>query len=277
MATIPVLRIDKLTPTVGAEVLDVDVDRLRDDDALPGAVMEALAENGVLVFRGLNVDDDTQIAFCEKVGELTLFPAEPNPKVLVVSLDPEHPYAPYLRAGENWHMDDTILAVPSKATMLSAKVLADEGGETEFASTFAAFDDLSPAEKERFSGLTIFHSQAPIQRLSHPDPTPEQLADWRARSQEHPLVITHPNGRRSLFLGQTAEYVVGMDEDESRALIEDLNRRATRAQRVYRHVWTEGDTIMWSNLGVLHRRLGYNLSSHRRMHRTTLAGDGQPA
>jgi len=112
-----------------------------------------------------------------------------------------------------------------------------------------------------------------MQLRSHPDATAEQIAEWRGcRTQEHPLVWKHHNGRRSLVLGLSAEHVVGMDADESRAFLDDLNERATRPERVYRHVWSAGDTVMWHNLGVLHRRLPYNLSSHRRMHRTALAG-----
>lgn len=273
MATTNTLRTEKLTPTVGAEVLDVDVERLRKDEDLPAAVMEAVEANGILVFPALHIDDETQVSFCKKLGDVAVFPDEPNPEIIVVSLDPEYPYAPYLKAGENWHMDDLPEAIPTKATMLSAKVLADEGGETEFASTFAAYDDLSDDEKERFADLVVVHSHVPMQLRSHPNATEEQIAEWRGgRSQEHPLVWRHRNGRRSLILGTTAEYVVGMDPDESRALLANLNERATRAERVYRHVWSEGDTVMWNNLGVLHRRLPYDLSSHRRMHRTALFG-----
>jgi alpha-ketoglutarate-dependent taurine dioxygenase len=170
-------------------------------------------------------------------------------------------------------MDDTPKPIPSKATMLSAKVLSAKGGETEFASTYAAYDDLSDDEKERFATLRVLHSQVPIQSKVYPNPTEEQLADWRSRSREHPLVWKQQNGRRSLVIGETMDYVVGMDPDESRALLDELNERATRPDRVYRHIWSEGDSIMWDNRGVIHRVMPYDVSSHRRLHRCTLAGD----
>jgi alpha-ketoglutarate-dependent taurine dioxygenase len=274
MATTRTLKTEKLTERVGAEVLDVDLDRLREDDDLPGALMNALDENGVLVFRGLHMDDETQVDFCRKLGEIVTFPGMAIPEIWVISLDPEvNPMADYLQATVYWHIDGTIDAVPAKATLLSAKVLAAQGGETEFASTYAAYDDLSDEEKERFADLRVFHSQVPIQSLVHPDPTPEKLAEWRERSREHPLVWTHRNGRKSLVIGQTVDYVVGMDEAESRALLDDLNARATTPDRVYQHVWSEGDTVIWDNTGVVHRVQPYDVASRREMHRTTLAGD----
>jgi alpha-ketoglutarate-dependent taurine dioxygenase len=271
MAPAAGLKTQKLTQTVGAAVLDVDVERLRTDEALPGALMEALEESGVLVFRGLNIDDATQVEFSRRLGELVVFPGEPNPAILVVSLDPEHPYAPYLAANENWHMDDTRNEAPSKASILTAKVVAADGGETEFASTFAAYDDLTDDEKERFATLRVVHSPMRIQ-LMYGERTEEQIAFLRSQEREHPLVWTHDDGRKSLVLGSTADHVVGMDEAAGRALLDGLLDRATRPDRVYRHVWAEGDTVMWNNPGALHRRLPYDPASHRRMHRTTLVG-----
>jgi alpha-ketoglutarate-dependent taurine dioxygenase len=273
MATTKTLRTEKLTATVGAEVLDVDVERMQTDEELPGAVMNALEANGILVFRGLHLDDDTQLAFCRKMGELQQYPGQKNPELFVVSLEPDNPHAKYLHATVYWHVDDTMRDVPSKATMLTGKVLSATGGETEFVSTYAAYDDLSDEEKERFADLRIFHSQVRIQSLIYPNPTEEQIADWRERSHEHPLVWTHEDGRKSLVIGLTMDYVIGMDPDESLALIDELNERATKPERVYRHEWSEGDTIMWDNRGVMHRVMPYDVSSHREMHRCTLVGD----
>jgi alpha-ketoglutarate-dependent taurine dioxygenase len=157
--------------------------------------------------------------------------------------------------------------------MLSGKVLAKQGGETEFASTYAAYEELSEDEKQRFAGLRVVHNQVGIQTLAHPNPTEEQVAEWRQRSSEHPLVWTHHDGRKSLVIGQTVDSVVGMDEDEGRALLADLNARATRPERIYQHAWSEGDTIMWDNRGVVHRVQPYDPASQRELHRTTLAGD----
>jgi alpha-ketoglutarate-dependent taurine dioxygenase len=274
MATTKTLKTEKLTSTVGAEVLDVDLDRIREDEALPGAVMDALEENGVLVFKQLDMDDETQVAFCRKLGEIATFDGMKVPEIWVISLDPEvNPMADYLEATVYWHIDGTIDPAPAKATMLTAKVLSATGGETEFASTYAAYDDLSDAEKARYEKLRVFHSQVPIQSLVHPDPTPEKVAEWRARSREHPLVWTHQSGRKSLVIGQTVDYIVGQDHDEGRVVLDELNARATRPERVYRHEWSEGDTILWDNTGVVHRVQPYSKESRRELHRTTLVGE----
>jgi alpha-ketoglutarate-dependent taurine dioxygenase len=274
MSTVKALTTEKLTETVGAEVIGVDRARLMEDEDLPAAVMDALEANGVLVFRSLNMDDETQIAFCRKLGEIYTFPNMETPEIWVISLDPAvNPMADYLEATVYWHIDGTIDPVPAKATLLSAKVLAAKGGETEFASTYAAYEDLSAEEKERCENLRVFHSQVPIQSLVHANPTPEKLAEWRERSREHPLVWTHESGRKSLVIGQTADYIVGKDHEEGRSMLDELNARATRPERVYQHVWSEGDTILWDNTGVVHRVQPYDVKSRREMHRTTLVGE----
>jgi alpha-ketoglutarate-dependent taurine dioxygenase len=260
---------------VGAEVHGVDRSRLVDDDTLPARCMEVLEEHGVLVFRRLEIDDETQIVFSKRLDDVgKAEPAEP-PRIFTVTLDPEkNPVAEYLRGTFAWHIDGAQDEVPTKATMLSAKVVAAEGGETEFASTFAAYDDLDEDEKERFEGVRVLHSFAASQRLVHPDPTSEDLARWREKpDREHPLVWRHRSGRRSLVIGATADHVVGMDAAAGRALLDRLLARATGPGRVYRHAWSVGDMVIWDNTGVMHRACPYDPDSARELHRTTMSGD----
>ena len=99
------------------------------------------------------------------------------------------------------------------------------------------------------------------------------MAQWRAKTGEHPLVLTQRTGRKSLVLGHNADYIVGMDIDKGRALIADLLARATVPGRVYRHVWSEGDTVVWDNRGVLHRATPYSWASRRELHRSQIFGD----
>src|SRR5262249_39070739 len=149
-------------------------------------------------------------------------------------------------------------ACPQKATILTAKAVSARGGETEFASTYAAYNALTDAEKERFAALRVAHSLESSQRRVFLDPSPKQLAAWRSRRvHEHPLVWTHRSGRRSLLLGASADHIVDMDLDEGRALLDELLARATTPDRVYRHEWSVGDTIIWDNRGVLHRAAPY--------------------
>ena len=160
------------------------------------------------------------------------------------------------------------------ATVLSALQVAEWGGETEFANSYAAYDALTDEEKDRFGSLRVVHSLEASQRRGHPDPTPELVARWRSRrTHEHPLVWTHRSGRKSLVLGASADYVVGMDLDEGRALLAELLERATVRDKVYSHTWSIGDTVIWDNRGVLHRAAPYDPSSAREMLRTTVLGD----
>jgi alpha-ketoglutarate-dependent taurine dioxygenase len=265
----------RLEATVGAEVLGVDCARVRADENLPAAVMEALGENGVLVFRALQADDETQVEFSRRLDDVGKETPAPAPRIFNVTLDPaKSATAPYLRGTFHWHIDGAQDAIPAKATVLSAHVIASRGGETEFASTYAAYDDLSADEKEQFEDVRVLHTFEASQRLVYPDPTSEQLARWRERpDREHPLVWQHRSGRRSLVIGATADHVVGRDRDEGKALLGDLLARATAPSRVYRHEWSAGDLVVWDNTGVMHRVRPYDASSAREMHRTTMSGD----
>jgi len=274
------LTVNKLTESVGAEVAGLDLARLAADDLVGAAVLDALEDNGVLVFRGLQLDPEAQVAFCRRLGEVDHSSDGHHPVagIYPISLDKsKNSSAEYLKATFDWHIDGcTPLGdeCPQKATVLSAVQVAEWGGETEFANSYAAYDALTPEEKDRFGSLRVVHSLEASQRRVHPDPSPELLARWRSRrTHEHPLVWTHRSGRKSLVLGASADYVVGMDTDEGRALLQELLERATVRDRVYSHTWAVGDTVIWDNRGVLHRAAPYDPGSRREMLRTTVLGD----
>ncbi|MDV3130559.1 TauD/TfdA family dioxygenase [Mycobacterium sp. 29Ha] len=273
------LTINKLTSSVGAEVVGLDPDRLASDDALAEAVLEALEDNGVLVFPGLGLAPEAQVAFCRRLGDIDHSSDGHHPVagIYPVTLDKsKNASAAYLRATFDWHIDGctpTDDEPPQKATVLSAKQVAEHGGETEFANSYAAYDAFSDEEKRRFGSLRVVHSLEASQRRVNPDPSPELVARWRSRpTHEHPLVWTHRSGRKSLVLGASADYVVGMDLDEGRALLAELLNRATQPDLVYCHSWSVGDTVIWDNNGVLHRAAPYDPDSPREMLRTTVLG-----
>jgi alpha-ketoglutarate-dependent taurine dioxygenase len=274
------LTINKLTASVGAKVSGLDTDQLAADDALGAAVLEALEDNGVLVFPRLRLDPQAQVEFCRRLGEVDHSSDGHHPVagIYPITLDKsKNSSAAYLRATFDWHIDGCTPMgdeCPQKATVLSALEVAERGGETEFANSYGAYDDLSDDEKERFASLRVVHSLEASQRRVNPDPSPEEVARWRARpTHEHPLVWTHRTGRKSLVLGASADYVVGMDLDEGRALLAELLDRATGSDKVYSHTWSVGDTVIWDNRGVLHRAAPYDPTSAREMLRTTVLGD----
>ena len=160
------------------------------------------------------------------------------------------------------------------ATVLSAKQVAVSGGETEFANSYAAYDALSDAEKQRYGR---FGSCTRWRRRNAESPRTRRPRSWRSGGPggptTHPLVWTHRSGRRSLVLGASADYVVGMDRAEGVALLAELLDRATVPDKVYSHTWAVADTVIWDNRGVLHRAAAYDPSSPREMLRTTVLGD----
>jgi alpha-ketoglutarate-dependent taurine dioxygenase len=270
-----------VTPTtrsIGAEVAGIEPEDLLKDEAIVGAVMDALEAHGALVFRALDLDPETQVAFCERIGEVDYSEGHHHlPGIYRVTRDvAKNSAAEYLKGTFHWHIDGCTPLQgepPQRATLLSAKAVEDSGGDTEFASTYAAYDALTDEEKLRFASIRVLHSLEASQRLVYPDPTPEQIQGWRSRpTSTHPLVWTHRSGRKSLLIGAHADHVVDMDADESRALLDNLLERATRDDLVYRHRWSVGDTVIWDNTGVMHRATPYPAGSPREMLRTTIFG-----
>jgi alpha-ketoglutarate-dependent taurine dioxygenase len=266
---------ERVGDTVGAAVVGVTGDRLLADPDLAAWCLDALEANGVLVFKDLHIDDATQVAFSKLLGRVEQFPHNDPPEIFRVTLDPsKNPAAAYLRGTFDWHIDGCTDDVPIMATVLSAHAVAETGGETEFASSYEAYERLSAEEQALAASTRVVHTFEASQRLVNDDFSPEELAMWRRRpSKEHPLVWRHQSGRRSLVLGATASHVVGMDREEGRALLDRLLAKATTPEQVYRHQWAVGDLVIWDNRGVLHRALPYDPASPRDMHRCTLAGD----
>jgi alpha-ketoglutarate-dependent sulfate ester dioxygenase len=270
----------RLGKRIGAEVMIGNKAAVL-DDSTAHEVLDALEEHSVLVFRGLHLDDAAQVAFSRELGEVVILgsrtpgPNNPYPEIFKVTLNKEkNPVADYLKATFFWHIDGATDEIPTKASLLTARQIADVAGDTEFASTYAAYEDLSDEDQQRFERFRVVHSLEASQWLVQPNPSPEELKAWRARpTREHPLVWTHRSGRKSLVLGATASHVVGMSENEGRALLSRLLLWATRPDFVYRHEWRVGDLVIWDNRGAMHRALHYDSDSPRLMHRTTLVGD----
>ena len=270
-----VITTEKLGDSVGAQVHGVDRDQLLNDDDLPAWTLQALEENGALVFRDLHLDDEAQVVFSRKLGKVELFGKGEHPEIFRVTLDPaKNPSAQYLRGTFDWHIDGCTDDIPIMATMLSAHAVAETGGETEFASSYAAYEMLSDEEQAQLEGVRVVHTIEASQRLFNKNPSDQEVENWRRRpAKEHPLVWRHNSGRRSLVLGATTAGVVGLSDDDGRAYLDELLDRATQPDKVYRHTWDVGDVVIWDNRGVLHRACPYDATSPRDMHRTTFAGD----
>ncbi|HET9543102.1 MAG TPA: TauD/TfdA family dioxygenase [Acidimicrobiales bacterium] len=267
----------QITPEIGLEVTGLAGHELV-DPARAAECQAALDAHGVVVYREAGIGDADLLAFTEMLGTVVIPKMgglEEHPGVDVISLDPaESSLAKYRRSTIFWHLDGTTDELPQKATLLTALVVADEGGDTEFAHTYAAYAALPEDEKARLADLRVEHSLAAAQLMFTPEPTEKQRAAWdQVPSRVHPLVWRRRDGRRSLLIGSTAGRIVDLPEDESRALLDHLLEWVTQPRFVLRHHWRPGDLVVWDNTGLLHRAIPYEATSHRLLHRTTLVGE----
>lgn len=245
-----------------------------------------LDQRGILLFRGLHPSDDELRMIARTLGDLRLGESkrgadgatlkEGEDGVLKISLDPavNPEYARFLLGNHLWHMDGTYEEVPPFATLFTPFRLSREGGDTLFASTYAAYEDLPADEKARLDGLKVVHTMQaalfPVMRNC----TPEQFAVWSSYPQRvHPLVWHHRSGRKSLVLSTSASWIEGMHLSESHDLLQRLMAHATQEKYIYRHKWQMGDLVVWDNTGAMHRVMPFDKESGREFHRCTLNGE----
>src|SRR3974390_1454558 len=239
-------QIRNLTKAVGSEIYS-DVAILLDSN-VAADVRQLLVERGVLVFPKINMTDREQVAFAALLGTVR---DEGQDGIFKVTLNKENgPAADYLKGSFLWHLDGTHDKIPIFASLLSGRVLSAVGGETEFASSYAAYEALPQTMRDRIADLTIIHSVEHSMLSAGVEAKPEHLASWRARPErEHKLVWTHQSGRQSLVVGCHAKQVIGLDKPESDALIRELLAWITQPRFVYRHNWSVGDLLIWDNPG----------------------------
>lgn len=268
----------ELQPRIGAEV------KISREALLSGAhtqeLRALLVQRGVLIVRGIDLNDDQQRQFSRSMGDLRLgtVKKEGDEGLMKVTLDAkENPeYAQFFFGSQLWHMDGTYEAMPPFATILTPRVLANSGGDTEFTNNYATYEDLPDEEKPWLDSLKVVHTMQAALFPAKPDCTAEEFALWCSYpAREHPLVWHHKSGRKSLVLSTSASHVVGMHPAESRDLLTRLMHHATQPQYVYRHKWKMGDLLMWDNTGTMHRVLPFDEASGRRLHRFTLNGEEQ--
>jgi alpha-ketoglutarate-dependent 2,4-dichlorophenoxyacetate dioxygenase len=283
------ISIRKLTPVFGAEVTGVDLTRL--DDATFIQIEDAFETYSLLVFPGRPLDDDAQIAFSRRFGTLETTQGHiannfTIREVSVISnLDPDgklmqadDPRLRFRLGQRNWHSDSSFKRVPAKASLLHARVLPPEGGETQFASLRAAYDELSEERKRELEGKVAIHHYAYSRRHMGIQLTNE-AEDRRFPPVPQAMIRSNPvNGRKALYVGSHASHIRGMPEEKGRALLVELLEHATQEKFTYMHRWKVGDLVMYDNRAALHRARPYKMTERPRiLHRTTVRGDGPTA
>ena len=262
-----------LTPRIGTEV-KTDLETLL-DGSIARDLRILLEQRGVLLFRGLDMNDAQQVQFGKLLGTPRV---EHGTDITKVSGDKRKSpvFAEYTEGTYFFHFDDTYMDVPALASILRARVVAPEGGQTEFANTYAIYEDLPEKEQRFLDTLRAFHSQETQMRKAFPNPTERQLSYWGEDAlpgKTHPLVWLHRTGRKSLLLGHTLARIEGMSRDESDRIVNRLLALADQPQYIYRHDWRVGDLLVWDNTGTMHRVIPFDLDCGRELERVKLAGE----
>ncbi len=270
--TVTTLATRDLAPRIATEIRADKQDLLSGVHA--GTVRELLERRGVLVFPQIGFTDEEHVTFTETLG--TLATERRGEQVYNVTLDTAvNKQADYLKGSLYWHIDGTMNEVPIFASLLSSKALPrNGGGDTEFCNTYAAYEDLSDADKQQLGSLRVMHSTWNTLLYYNPEPDITTLRQMMAIGErELPLVWTHRSGRKSLILGCTASHIVDTDLKTSTETLVRLRDWATGPEFVYRHKWSVGDLVMWDNTGTMHRARPYDPDSGRMLTRTKLAGE----
>ncbi|HEY9109387.1 MAG TPA: TauD/TfdA family dioxygenase [Roseateles sp.] len=277
------VEIRPLPGSFAAEVIGLDLSRPLADDTFR-RIHRAHLDHHVLVFRDQRITPEQQVAFSRRFGPLQIhvlhqFHLEGHPEILIVSNIVENGEPVGLGdAGHFWHSDLSYKETPSLGSMLLAQELPSEGGDTLFADQHAAWVSLPPALKQRVRNLKAEHSYlAKYEELRERSPWRPKLSDEQVAQVKpvvQPVVRTHPEtGRLGLFVSEHfTTRIVGLPEDESRALLEELFRYATAPGLQYRHHWQPRDMVFWDNRSVLHLAAGCPPELRRRLHRTTIEG-----
>lgn len=264
--------VEPVTPAIGAEISSISL--AEPCDAATWSELEkAFAEHKVLFFRDQHITTDQHVAFCRQFGDLEVHPFVPPkegyPEVMVLIAN-EH-----RKGNENtWHSDVTWRQEPSLGSMLRAMEIPPLGGDTLFANMELAYEALPTDLQERLLGLSAIHD---FTRVFGRHKSPEKLEELRRRypPAEHPVVRTHPvTGNRSLYVnGAFTDRIVGMEPDESAALLELLYRQAAIPEYQCRLRWEPDTFALWDNRCAQHYATSDYYPQRRVMERVTIVGD----
>jgi len=276
------LEIRPLTPNLGAAINNV---RFADgmSDELFRAIYQAFLRYQVLLFPAQDVTPGEQVGFARSFGEVQIhvmnqYHADGYPELYRLSnldangkLTGKHPDKGTLA----WHTDGSWQRVTGQATIIYGEVMPESGGETHFCDMYGAYERLDATWKARIANLRAVHNLDFSRTRRHGE---DLMTEEQKRAKppvDHPIVRTHPEtGRKCIYLGDHAEYIVGMPYDEGRDLIEELNRLAVHPDLTYEHRWRERELLLWDNRCVMHRATAYDAATQGRViRRCTVLGE----
>ncbi len=272
------IEITPVSPAFGAEIRGVDLASESSQELLD-RLRDALACHGVLFFRDQTLRPEDQIRFAERLGKIVVnrffAPVKEFPQIAEVRKEPDQK----INVGGSWHTDHSYDEIPALGSILCAREVPDQGGDTLFASTAAAHDALSEGLRETLSGMRALHSSRHV--FGKQAGLPRDLAgrignaDRAHQDALHPVVITHPrSGRKCLYVnpGFTLRFE-GWSSAESRPLLEYLYQQVIRPEFTTRFRWQPGSVAIWDNRSTWHYAANDYHGRQRLMHRITLEGE----
>lgn len=273
----------RLGRTFFAEVVGLDLRRPLDEEDF-ARLHRAHLEHGVIVLRDQQITPEQHIAFSRRFGPLQVhsmsqFNLAGHPEILMVSNDkaPDGRPLGIADAGRYWHTDMSYLPEPALGSLLYARAIPSEGGDTLFCDMSAAYAALTAEQQARFRQLRVVHYfAARWEREARQGLRAPQTEEEKRRNppSEHPLVRTHPEtGHPALYAGGFTIGIAGMADDEAMRLLEWIEQWVTRPEFVHRHHWQLHDIVFWDNRCVMHLATPYPESQRRHMHRTTIKGN----
>lgn len=272
-----------LSPSIGVEARGLDITKPLDSETVQ-ALRRAWAENSVLLVRTDGLSEDEQFAYARNFGEVAdrvappvekrPFRADPTNRMQLVTdeVDEEGKPKGSLGHGEMWfHTDKCYIEKPHRASFLYAVDIPTEGGHTQFASLYNAYDRLSPALKEKLDGRKVLQLYD-YTSSAFPD-LGQNLDDLLHYWQ--PLFVTNPDtGRKAVYVSRLMSVrIEGMDDSEGRAVLDEICDIIEAPDNIYDHAWTPGDIIAWDNLSSLHARTDWPQNQRRSLRRVTINGD----
>jgi alpha-ketoglutarate-dependent 2,4-dichlorophenoxyacetate dioxygenase len=276
------LNITPLQPLFAARIEGIDAAR-EVPAPIMAALRDALDRYAVLVLPGQRLDDAAQIAFSQGFGALEMTrPGALGAGSAVIVLSNLGPNGEIVapsdkqvlnnKANRIWHHDSSFKPIPARASLLSARQIPSAGGNTEFAFMRGAFAALDAAEQARLRGMAALHDFGWSRSRVDPALVTEAEKTQHPPVRQAMVLEENPYGP-ALYLGAHARSIDGMNEAESRVLIDRLMAHATEDRFIYSHRWTPGDLLIWDNRAVLHRATPFASTTERRhMVRTTVAG-----
>lgn len=272
------LTVRPIAGAIGAEIEGIDLARGLPDASTVAALRAAWLRHQVIVLRDQRLDPAAFLAFARIIGDPVEYPfvrgIDGFPEIIAVT-KLEHETTNF---GGIWHSDTTYLPRPPMATMLIAREVPPAGGDTLFASQYAAYEALSPGLRATLDGLRAVSSsaKADVSRTREDRIRSSGQSDAPAELRaEHPVVRTHPEtGRRALYVNVAhTQHFVGWTEAESAPLLAFLHQHQVRPEFTCRVSWRPGTIALWDNRCALHNPVNDYHGYRRVMHRVTLAGD----